>query len=72
MWGYKNIYLIPNGVDTNKFKPGKKDETFTVLFVSRLTYQKGFDIFAKLVEYLNKHKTNYNFLIVGNGPLNEH
>jgi len=69
-YGYHNIYYIPNGVDTSKFRPGKKEERFTVLFVGRLTYQKGFDVFAKIVELLNERcKRGIYFIIAGMGPL---
>jgi glycosyltransferase involved in cell wall biosynthesis len=69
-YGYRNIYYIPLGVDTSKFYPGKKEEKFTILFVGRLTYQKGFDIFAKIVVFLNKrYGDNMHFIIAGTGPL---
>lgn len=69
-YGYRNVYYIPNGVDIFKFKPARKDERFTVIFVGRLNYQKGFDLFAEAIKYLNrKHNGDLNFVIVGNGPL---
>lgn len=69
LFGYNNVYYIPNGVDTFKFKPGQKGETFTVLFVGRLDYQKGIDILARLVAYCNKHyEKDMQFLIASRGP----
>jgi len=69
-YGYRNVYYIPCGVDTSKFYPSKKEEKFTILFVGRLTYQKGFDIFAKVVEFLNEYYgRNFHFIIVGEGPM---
>ena len=69
-YGYHNIYYIPNGVNTSKFRPGEKEENFTVLFVGRLAYQKGFDVFAKIVELLNEQRgRGIHFIIAGTGPL---
>lgn len=72
-YGYKNIYLIPNGVDTSKFKPGRKRDTFTVLFVGRMTLQKGIDIIKAMIDYLNKRYVNeINFLINRYGATVKH
>jgi len=70
-YGYHNVYYIPNGVDVSKFCPGKKEEgRFTILFVGRLDYQKGFDIFAKIVKLLNEqYGGEIYFIIAGLGPL---
>jgi glycosyltransferase involved in cell wall biosynthesis len=69
-FGYKRVYYIPNGVDTLKFRPGRKEDKFTVLFVGRLDYYKGFDIFVRIVKYLNKYyRDEMKFIIVGKGPL---
>jgi len=67
---YKNVSLIPNGVDVSKLKPAQKRERFTVLFVGRLNYQKGFDIFVRIVKYLTKYcEKDIEFVIVGEGSL---
>ena len=68
-YGYKNVFYIPNGVDITKFKPKPKEERFTVLFVGRLTHEKGFDIFAWLVAHLNMRYNDMDYLVVGDGPL---
>lgn len=68
--GCKRIYRIPNGVDTNKFVPGIKDDIFTVMFAGRLVRAKGIYLLAKVIEHLNnKSNTDIKFLIFGNGPL---
>jgi glycosyltransferase involved in cell wall biosynthesis len=72
-WGYNNIYRIPNGVDTNKFIPRKKNsDTFTVLFAGTMNYQKGVDRFAKIVETINfmeTHRNRIKFIILGSGRM---
>lgn len=48
---HPNIFCIPNFVDSEKYKPCKeKEDIFTVVFASRMVWQKGWDIF----EYVRK------------------
>jgi glycosyltransferase involved in cell wall biosynthesis len=74
-WGYKNVYKIPYGVDTNMLRPGRKDDVFTVMFAGSMLYQKGVDRLARLVEFLNtnnnssKKSVKIKFLLFGSGPL---
>ena len=50
----RSVY-IPNGVDCQKFRPGTKSETFTVLFVGALGFDKGADLLPEIYEALTKH-----------------
>jgi glycosyltransferase involved in cell wall biosynthesis len=74
-WGLRNVYLIPDGVDTEKFKPRnlmKKQERFRILFAGRLTPAKGIDILCESIKMLNGNKAfqeNVTFIIAGSGPL---
>ena len=70
-WDYKNVYRIPYGIDTNELRPGTKNNTFTVMFVGGMLYQKGIDRLSRLIELLNNAKshTDIKFLIFGSGPL---
>ena len=74
-WGLKNIYLIPNGVDTEKFKPKnfkRRPKKFKILFAGRLTLDKGVDILCESIRMINNNKIirkNMEFIIVGSGPL---
>ena len=77
-WGLKKVYLIPIGVNTQRFTPSaakEKQAKFTVLFVGRLTAQKGIDTLCKTIDAVNTkaclHK-NIEFIIVGSGPLSLH
>jgi glycosyltransferase involved in cell wall biosynthesis len=77
-WGLKRVYLIPIGVDTQKFKPNElqeKHSKFKVLFVGRLTSQKGIDVLCKSIDALNKNdyfQKNVEYIIVGSGPKGAH
>jgi len=52
--GVKKRYVIPNGIDTSRFKPSnEKYEDFTVLFVGRREWSKGFDMFLEVAKRLN-------------------
>lgn len=73
-WKAKNIHYIPNGVETDKFRPSQisSQAKFKVLFIGRLNYHKGFDILLKLIEIINHNEEflkNIEFSIIGNGVL---
>lgn len=70
---YGNYIIIPNGVDTNRFRPdgerisGKK---IRILFVGRFEQRKGPFIFLKAAKLLKNIK-GIEFWMVGKGPLLE-
>jgi glycosyltransferase involved in cell wall biosynthesis len=71
-WGLGPAFLIPNGVDTNRFvpPPSKDDSQFTVFFAGRLDRQKGVDIVLDSIRHLEQQKEIvYN--ICGSGPLRQ-
>ena len=76
-WGLENVYLIPNGVDTNRFRPfpGDHSSEFTVLFVGRLEYQKGVDVLLEALRWLERNNPRVARRIIvkicGTGPLKE-
>lgn len=74
-WEYKNVYYVPNGVDTSAFKlcthPGNS-RTFNVFFAGRLSEEKGADILCRIIRHLNTDKwksRNFKFVVAGNGSL---
>jgi len=73
------IRIVPNGVDTQRFKPSKSCETIKrqigmdsklcVLFVGRLIPRKGLNFLVEAAEHIVKEYRQTTFLIVGDGPL---
>jgi glycosyltransferase involved in cell wall biosynthesis len=48
------VYIIPNGVDLNEFKPGVKEKPVKIAFIARMDHikQKGYNQFCKAVDLL--------------------
>jgi len=72
-WGFSNVFLIPHGIDINMFKPDKRkyeSEKFRILFIARLTYQKGVDIFVKIIKKFLSMNPNADIevWVAGEGP----
>jgi glycosyltransferase involved in cell wall biosynthesis len=74
----EKIHVVPNGVDTQRFKPheGCKqlmheiglDNKLCVLFVGRLIPRKGLNYLVEAASLIVKEYSQTKFLIVGNGP----
>jgi len=62
---FKRVYYIPNGVDCERFKVADDLEDRSVIFIGRLTEQKGIPFILKLAAILRDIK----FHIIGDGPL---
>ena len=73
------IRIVPNGVDTQKFKPAKNcyalkrqlgiNNKPTILFVGRLIPRKGLNFLTEAAKQIIKEHHQTKFLIAGNGPL---
>ncbi|HKG23512.1 MAG TPA: glycosyltransferase family 4 protein [Blastocatellia bacterium] len=76
-----NAEAIPNGIDTDRFRPPSREERSAarrelglaesdpvVIFVGRLVEKKGADIFLEVCRLLPSVK----FLLIGDGPLASH
>jgi glycosyltransferase involved in cell wall biosynthesis len=68
----KKIVVIPNGVDTDLFKPQTKKEKSTILFVSVLDKYhlfKGFDYLLKAMPAIRKSVPRVKLQVIGEGEL---
>lgn len=75
----KKIRIIPNGVDTERFKPNGDCETLkrrigigkrqSVLFVGRLIPRKGLSYLVEAAKRVVKERRETLFALVGNGPM---
>lgn len=65
------IEVVHNGIDLVEFEPADLRKVFpndnVVLFVGRLTFQKGVDYFLEAAQVLLKTHKNTIFLVVGHG-----
>jgi len=76
------IRIVPNGVDTQRFKPSETcstlkrqlsiDNKLCVLFVGRLIPRKGLSFLVEAAQHIAKEYSQTMFLIVGEGPLKKH
>jgi glycosyltransferase involved in cell wall biosynthesis len=76
------IRMVPNGVDTQKFKPSEGcekikrqigiDSKLCVLFVGRLIPRKGLSFLVEAAEHIVKEYSQTTFLIIGDGPQKNH
>jgi len=66
----QKIKIIPNGVDTNFFKPNQKvKKENIILFVGRLIKRKGVSYLIEAFTLLEeKHRKSWQIWIVGDGP----
>ena len=73
------IRVVPNCVDTQRFKPSKGceklkrqigiDNKLCVLFVGRLIPRKGLPFLIEAAKHVVKEFSETKFMVVGNGPL---
>jgi glycosyltransferase involved in cell wall biosynthesis len=76
------IRIVPNGVDSQKFRPTEDcekvkrslgiDKKQCVLFVGRLIPRKGLPFLIEAAKRIVKERSETAFIIVGNGPLRNH
>lgn len=66
----RTVELIPNGIDTSKFKPNlnKENKTKTIFYVGRLEKRKGLKHLLLAFKILIDKDPNYQLLIGGTGP----
>lgn len=75
----KGLRLWQRGVNTDQFSPdhrslswrrahGIDDDEVVVTFVSRLVWEKGLDVYADVIERLERQSVPHRSLVVGDGP----
>ena len=78
----KNLHLWERGVFVDLFTPGRRSdewrrqngigkEEVVISFISRLVWEKGLDIYAKVIESLKEKGIPHRSVIVGDGPARE-
>jgi glycosyltransferase involved in cell wall biosynthesis len=68
----RNVYFIPNGVDTERFKftiPMKETTQFNILYTGRLSEEKGADLLIEIINLVNSRRDRPDvvFTIAGSG-----
>jgi len=66
---HKKVHVLYNGVDRKlKTLPSKKKE---ILFVGRLVFEKGVDLFVDVVKSIASRFPDWNFVLIGSSKLGE-
>lgn len=64
-----NIESRPSHIALPQWIEGKDDDDFVVLFIGRLTLQKGPDFFIKTAQKVLKHNKRIKFVLAGTGDM---
>ncbi len=74
----EKIRLFPRGVNTRRFHPSKRDlqflqqfinvDTFKLLYVGRVSKEKGLPLLTKIFRGLSKRNQHISLVVAGDGP----
>ncbi|KIM42220.1 glycosyltransferase family 4 protein [Hebeloma cylindrosporum] len=66
----KSVYVIPNALVAEQFKPRVQPptDTITIVVISRLAYRKGIDLLVATAPKICSLFPNVNFVVGGDGP----
>lgn len=78
----RGLKLWRRGVDVERFAPARQsldwrrahgigESEIVVAFVSRLVWEKGLEVFAHVIEHLERQNVPHRSLVVGDGPARE-
>jgi len=67
--GYNKIVIIPNGVDTELFKPSLNRESDLIAWVGRLVPEKGLGYLLRAMQEIVEECPNARLVLVGDGIL---
>lgn len=59
----RRMVYMPLGTDTDIFKPGNKGDVFTIIYAARASWQKGTDIFVRVMVKLLSMNIKYKFQV---------
>lgn len=66
---FEKIMLVPNAVDTERFKPCKERDDNLVVWVGRFVPEKGLKYLVEAAKIVPNEFEDVKFLLVGYGPL---
>ena len=68
----RKIFIVPNGIDTSKYKPSSVDKNVhnkkTIFYVGRLEKRKGLKYLIKAFKLIVDEDPNFELIIAGGGP----
>jgi glycosyltransferase involved in cell wall biosynthesis len=64
-----NTVVIPNGVDTNMFKPSEAKDESRVVWVGRMVPEKGLKQLLSALDLVTREFRDLNVVFIGDGPL---
>jgi glycosyltransferase involved in cell wall biosynthesis len=65
----EKIRIIPNGVDTELFRPENRQEENLVVWVGRFVQEKGLQYLIEAAKIVVSSLKNVKFMLIGDGPL---
>ena len=65
--GFKEVYLIPNFVNSKEYLYPKNNDEFIVLFLARIDKQKGIDLLPEIIKKVLSKNKEIKFYIAGSG-----
>lgn len=63
------IWLVYTGIDTMKFRPASTEDQLIILFVGRLTEQKGAGFLIRAASEVQRQFPEVELVLIGDGPL---
>ena len=63
----RRMTIIPQGIDTSKFKPSRKEGKYITFIAARLVPQKGGETFIRSIPIVIKEIRKVRFMVIGDG-----
>ncbi|RIB35233.1 MAG: hypothetical protein BXU00_02815 [Candidatus Nanoclepta minutus] len=65
--GFKNVYLVPNFVNSKEYLYPKDNKEFILTFMGRIHEQKGFDVLIEAIKKVLDKNKEIKFYVAGSG-----